>query len=323
MLLLAAVVYVGSAACQPCHPAIAASYAKTAMARSSGPVQSVPEARVAVAGQDYRIADRHLSVGDTSVPFDYFIGSGAHGRSYAFAREGFLYELPVTWYRRRNAWAASPGYEQESEVRLNRPLDTTCLYCHASRLQPIFGTQNKYATPPFLENGIGCERCHGPGGDHVNTPRTARLINPAKLALEARDSVCAQCHLTADARIDRPGRKFAEYRPGDNLSTFATYFVQTGTSDGLKVTSHVEKLAMSACARSSGTTLWCGRCHDPHTGANHTQAACLNCHAQAHHQTEACADCHMPKATAIDAAHGVFTDHSIRRIPAVPRTDQA
>jgi len=317
MLLLAAAAFVGSAACRPCHPQISADYAKTQMARSSGPVTSVAPATFTAAGHNYQVTGNRLSFPGGTATIDFFIGSGAEGRSYLFSRDGFLFELPVTFYQRRG-WDASPGYEHEAEVRLNRPVDPTCLYCHASRLQPIYGTQNKYADLPFLEAGVACERCHGPGGDHVKNPRGAPMANPAQMAPEARDSVCAQCHLTADARIERPGQRFAAYRPGDKLSDYVTYFVWASKRPGVKVTSHVENLALSACKRAAGDALWCGTCHDPHTNANRTEAACLSCHAQAHHQEESCVGCHMPEANAVDAAHGVFTDHSIRRLPAAP-----
>src|SRR5437870_13788332 len=132
MLLLAAAVFVGNASCQPCHTKIFDQYAKTPMARSSGRVDSLPAARFSAAGHRYWIENNRLSFDKGSAPFDYFIGSNTAGRSYLFARDGFLFELPVTWYQQKHAWDASPGYENENEVRLNRPVDPTCLSCHAS-----------------------------------------------------------------------------------------------------------------------------------------------------------------------------------------------
>jgi tetratricopeptide (TPR) repeat protein len=83
----------------------------------------------------------------------------------------------------------------------------------------------------------------------------------------------------------------------------------------MKVSSHVEKLAMSACKRAADDALWCGTCHDPHTGANRTQQACVQCHRAAHHRAESCAACHMPKSKTVDVEHGVMTDHRIQRSP--------
>jgi hypothetical protein len=311
MLLLAAAAFVGSPACAACHHRTAADYAKTPMARSSGRVERIDPTQFTAAGHQYRIANNRLYFDQGAAPFDYFIGSNTAGRSYLFSREGYLFELPVTWYQQSRKWDASPGYEHETEVRLNRPIDPTCLSCHASRLQPIYGTQNGYADPPYLEGGVSCERCHGPGGEHVQNPALSRMVNPAKLGREERDSICAQCHLTGEARIDRAGRRFTEYRPGARLSDYVTYLVWKDRDPTMKVTSHVEKLAMSRCRRESGGAMWCGTCHDVHSNANRTQKACISCHANAHHREQSCASCHMQRSRTTDVAHDVATDHSI------------
>ncbi len=213
----------------------------------------------------------------------------------------------------KQAGDASPGYEHATEVLLDRPIDPTCLSCHASRLRPVLGTVNRYGDPPFQDNGVSCERCHGPGSEHVQNPAAARMVNPAKLDADRRDSVCTQCHLSGLARIEQPGRRFAEFRVGDRVSDFVTYF-GWAAGGGLKVTSHVEKLAESACKRAAGDALWCGSCHEPHTNTDKSQAACLGCHEGAHHTEERCATCHMPKSPPVDAAHSVTTDHSIPRL---------
>jgi hypothetical protein len=313
MLLLTIAVFAGSAACRPCHAQIVDKYAKTPMARSSGRVDRAPAGQFSAAGHRYRVENNRLYFAQGSAPLDYFVGSNTAGRSYLFAREGYLFELPVTWYQRKRAWDASPGYEDEPDVRLDRAIDPTCLSCHSSRLQPIYGTQNRYADPPFLEDGVACERCHGPGSEHIRNPADAAMVNPTKLGPEERDSICAQCHLTGEARIERRGRRFAEFRPGQRLSDFVTYFVWAPKNPMMRVTSHVEKLAMSACKRSVGDSLWCGTCHDVHANANRTQAACIGCHRTAHHRDESCAECHMPSAKTVDVAHGVATNHDIER----------
>jgi hypothetical protein len=324
MLLFLAAVVIGSQACRPCHSAIVNSYAQTPMARSSGPIESISltPANFTAAGQRYRVAENQLSFKaagtEIVVPISFFIGSGAAGRSFLFARDRYLFELPVTWYASRNMWDASPGYEGERGVKLNRAVEPSCLFCHSSQVRPIFGTQNRYGEKPFLEGGVSCERCHGPGSQHARDPLASRMVNPATLAPALRDSVCSQCHLTGDARIEQPGRRIQEFQAGELLSSYATYFVRRRTGADLKVTSHVEKLAASECKRVSGDRLWCGTCHDPHANNDSertsakTQRACLNCHPAAHHEDEICASCHMPKSPVIDGGHGVVTDHGIR-----------
>ncbi|MDZ4799076.1 MAG: multiheme c-type cytochrome [Bryobacteraceae bacterium] len=311
MLLTAAAVFIGSQLCRPCHTGIFDSYARTPMAQSSGRVQTVPPATFTAAGHRYRISDNKLFFEGGSASFDYFIGSNAAGRTWLRERAGYLFELPVTWYAQKRAWDASPGYERDTEVRLTRAVEPSCLLCHTSRVRPVLGTQNRYGDPPFLENGVACERCHGPGSEHALDPAKVRMVNPARLDPERRDAVCSQCHLTGEARIERAGRKFVDYRAGERLSDFATYFVWKLGRRDLKVTSHVEKLASSACKAGSGDKLWCGTCHDPHSNTDKSQQACLTCHKTAHRQQERCANCHMPRTRAVDANHGVMTDHSI------------
>jgi hypothetical protein len=317
MLLLATALFVGNLPCRSCHAGIVDSYSQTPMAQSSGRA-ALADAGFKAAGREYRLQNNRLLIAGASVPLDYFIGSNRMGRSFLFQREGYLFELPVTWYARKQVWDASPGYERDSEARFDRPIDPSCLSCHASRIRPVLGTQNRYGDPPFQDGGVSCERCHGPGSEHVRNPAAARMVNPARLEPAGRDSVCTQCHLTGIARIERPGRRFAEFRAGDKLADFVTYFGWDG-GGGLTVTSHVENLAQSACKRAAGDALWCGSCHEPHTNANRTQAACLSCHGDAHHRDQRCADCHMPKAPPSDAAHSVTTDHGIRRIEDAPR----
>ncbi len=303
--------------CRSCHVGIYDAYAQTAMAKSSGRVEMLAPAEFSAAGHRYRIANNRLFFDGGSSAMNYFIGSNAAGRSYVRAHEGHLFELPVTWYEQKQKWDASPGYEKEATIHLTRAVEPSCLQCHSSRVRPVLGTQNRFGEPPFLENGVSCERCHGPGSEHVKDPAGAKMVNPAKLEPERRDAVCSQCHLTGEARIERAGRKISDYKAGDLLSDYASYFVSAIGRRDLKVTSHVEKLAGSACKMATGDVLWCGTCHEPHTNADRSQQACLGCHEKAHNKSERCVTCHMPRTKAIDAGHGVMTNHSIpgRRRP--------
>src|SRR5207244_10775813 len=89
---------------------------------------------------------------------EWFVGSGRVARSYLFSQDGFLFQAPVSYYAVPGKWDISPGYQQHRFVHLTRAVGAGCLVCHASRLQPISGTQNGFNAPPFLEGGIGCER---------------------------------------------------------------------------------------------------------------------------------------------------------------------
>lgn len=350
----------GSAACAPCHAGIFADYMRTPMAGSSGRTGSggfavsfanaeFSHARSEVRYRVYRDNDRlsfAFDLTDANLriqgarSLDYFIGSGTVGRSYLLSVDRFLYQAPVSYYAAKQKWDLSPGYQDYDRLHLTRPVGTACLQCHASRLQPLAGTLNGFADPAFLEGGIGCERCHGPGEEHIKRTRTGRvegglgIVNPRNLMPDRRDSVCAQCHLTGAARIDKAGRDPGSYTPGALLSDSMAVFIWSGAPAEMKVTSHFEKLAESRCKIASGDRLWCGSCHDPHARpaadrrADYFRSKCLECHAadvpcKASTQLRArndnrCVDCHMPKNPVTDVAHAVYTDHSIPRRSAAP-----
>lgn len=342
--------YVGNRVCAECHQEIARSYAQTPMATSSGAVRDdviEGEFRHAPSGVSYRIVREN---GEAWLEYErrdgalagdrlrgrrqlqYFIGSNAAGRSFLSMIDRFLFQAPVTWYAQSRRWDVSPGYEADREMRFNRPIEANCLYCHASQSQPVFGAQNRYVDPPFTQPGVGCERCHGPGSLHARG--LGAMINPAKLDAARRDSVCSQCHLSGEARVERAGKRLAFYRPGDLLSDFVSYFVfEESQKPDLKANSHVENLAQSACKQRSGDTMSCLSCHDPHSApaprerAGYFREKCLACHRpeslpanERHTQKADCAGCHMPKSRVVDGGHGVLTDH---RIPRVPRAAKA
>lgn len=267
---------------------------------------------------------------------EYFVGSGAAAHSYLLSVDRFLYEAPVAFYSNSGSWKAAPGYASSDFPYLTRPILPGCLACHASGIQRIRGTQNGYESPPFREGGVACERCHGPGSEHIAAGQP--MINPAKLPTAERDSVCAQCHLSGDIRVPKTGKDDLAFVPGERLSDVATVFVRGGSAVPLRVTSHVENLAESACKRASGEKLWCGTCHDPHSVPTATEktayyrAKCLSCHKtsdcgapQASRQAKRddCAGCHMPHNPPSDIDHVVFTDHSIRKRPVPVRTTPA
>ena len=76
--------------------------------------------------------------------------------------------------------AQSAQSEQEREVRLSRPVDPTCLSCHASRLQPIYATQNRYADPPFLLTPwdiVGVQNMYGRRAPGTMVAGTGNCLN--------------------------------------------------------------------------------------------------------------------------------------------------
>lgn len=49
------------------------------------------------------------------------------------------------------------------------------------------------ADTPGLTN-VGCEACHGPGGNHIATPRKDKEAKRASITTPAKKNVCIECH---------------------------------------------------------------------------------------------------------------------------------
>ena len=46
----------------------------------------------------------------------------------------------------------------------------------------------------MTEWNVGCEKCHGPGSDHVAHPTKANIVNPTRLDFVRANDTCIQCH---------------------------------------------------------------------------------------------------------------------------------
>ena len=287
-------------ACVDCHRDLVERYARTPMANTSGPVRAADEF-AGKAGRQFTITPGlQLVWPGGRVDLTFFIGSRRMGRSFAYEYKGHLYQAPVGYYANRGSWDLAPGYEHDSRPDLTRPITPECLFCHATRATAEPGTLNRYRE---IVHGIQCARCHGESVDHAN------LVNPRKLPMRRRDSICEQCHLSGEARIAQPGKRVEDFRPGADLSEYIEVF--TATEKGVAVNGHAAALAASRCKQASGDKFWCGTCHNPHQPTANYAAICRTL-PRLHRTTSSdCVPCHMQKAKAYDGGHTVFTDHSI------------
>jgi predicted CXXCH cytochrome family protein len=275
----------------------------------------------------------------------YVIGSGNHARSYLnLSAGGVLTQLPVTWYPQEGRWAISPGYDRKQQYDFSRKIDYGCVFCHNATPKLAegadrYGRENLF--PQDLPSGIDCERCHGPGSQHVafaggrkgvEAIRQA-IVNPARLSSERQMDVCQQCHLetTSDElpqAVRAFGRSVYSFRPGESLSNYLVHFDQapgTGHDEKFEINSSAYRLRQSLCFQKTIGRLTCTSCHNPHRtprGAEAVQQfrqSCLQCHdelSKRSHPEPASADCvrcHMPKRRTEDVVHVMMTDHRIQR----------
>ena len=352
--------FVGSAACAPCHEELFASYADHGMANAFYPLTSEcavedfggAVVRHAPSDFEYRAFEedgryfqeelRREADGSVSHrlvrPMEYVVGSGSAARTYLHEENGRYYELPLTWYTRADGgtWDLSPGY-REWNGRFDRTVPAACMSCHNGQSETVAFVDDKFDA---VADGIGCERCHGPGGAHVD----ARLENPdpgpgadptivntAHLGIDLQLDACQQCHLSGAVSVLREGEEPFGYRPGTPLSAHrAIYTTVDEDPKTIDVISHVDRMKASACFQNS-PAMTCTTCHDPHEGFREKGPAyfdrtCKSCHAtgplqasmptpelkQVHVSGSTCYSCHMPKVEAEDAPHASFTDHYVR-----------
>jgi len=273
------------------------------------------------------------------VAVDWILGSGHHSRTYLYQTpNGELYQLPLAWYSQTKDWAMAPGYDRPDHEGVLRRARLECLFCHNAYPALAANARDGYwrnqGEPAALPEGIGCQRCHGPGGEHVrramNDDRDVKssIVNPAKLAPQLRNDVCYECNMQPSVTVPgirRFGRDINSFRPGQSLSD---YLLRLDIVDGgmpraerFEINHHPYRLEQSRCFRESGGKLSCLTCHDPHRKvpeaqrAAHYRAVCLQCHVTAHRASEDCTSCHMPRRRTQDVVHVVMTDHRIAITP--------
>ncbi|TAL61138.1 MAG: tetratricopeptide repeat protein [Bacteroidetes bacterium] len=238
---------------------------------------------------------------------DYIIGSGQHTNSHIFNTNGYLHQMPMTFYTQDGKWDLPPGFESGFNTRFSRKIGLECMSCHNALPNFVEGSENKFDEIP---NGISCERCHGPGEIHIKEKTAGivvdtskyidySIVNPAKLTIDLQFDVCQRCHLQGNAVL-KEGKSFLDFRPGMKLSDVETIFLPKyeGADEDFIMASHAERLKQSKCfietedrkqktdgnslsAHKNGLT--CITCHNPHvsvkaTGKEVFNTKCNNCH---------------------------------------------
>lgn len=267
-------------------------------------------------------------------PVKYLVGSGRHSRTYLVEIDRFLMESPITWYQSTQKWSMSPGYDHPHHEGFERAADLGCLTCHVGQAEPVDGALHRLA---ITETAIGCERCHGPGEQHVTkwlaNPAGASghlndstIVHPGLLSRQLNEAICAQCHLRGDATVLLHGKSLNDFQPGMMLTDVRIDYRLESDAGAMKVVGHVDQMHESRCFQQSNT-LTCTTCHDLHaeklTEPSSTlyRQKCIACHAVDDcglstterlelEPADNCLTCHMPQV-ATDIPHIAFTHHRI------------
>ena len=204
--------------CYGCHAATFKTYSETGMAKSFGrprPENTVEDYtknnhfyhapsntyfEMIRRGADYfqlryqiGYEGRRTNIEETKI--DYLLGSAIHARAYLHrSADGRLLQLPVTWYSEKGGyWGMAPGYDSPDHIYSQRTVTYDCVFCHNS-YSAIPASHTRLGDEPVysgeLPEGIDCQRCHGPGQNHIQAaskpgakPEAVRAatVNPSKL----------------------------------------------------------------------------------------------------------------------------------------------
>ncbi len=365
--------YVRDEACASCHPEIAESYLSVGMSRSffrpradrfiedfqqnhfyHAPSREHYE--MVRAGEELQFRryqldaeSRPINVWEHRV--DWILGSGHRSRTYLYqTTEGELFQLPVAWYSQTRRWGMAPGFDNPDHQGISRRVRRECMFCHNAYPLQSADTAEYRVSQGFireLPQGIGCQRCHGPGAEHIELALKGELeagtgavaiVNPRRLESRLRRDVCYQCHLQPSVtipRLARFGRGDYSYRPGQPLDDYLVFLDPReegqARSERFEINHHPYRLEQSPCYLKSNGGLECLDCHDPHAKPPLPQRleryrrVCLGCHEEGRNWSQhpgtaipadgACVDCHMPQRRTQDVVQVVMTDHRIQIPP--------
>jgi predicted CXXCH cytochrome family protein len=312
--------YVGSQSCQKCHTSIYEHWQRTPMANVVRSPREHPDAI---------IPDLATNTIAKFTRDDIALVYGSVWKQRYFTKRGDDYfPEPAQWDVTHRVWRPysvakgtdwwEPFYPPDN---MQRPTGPTCDGCHSVAYD--------IHTKQVAEWNVGCEKCHGPGSEHVAHPSRGNILNPAHMDYVAASDTCIQCHSQGrPLTIPIEGKYYdwpVGYRVGLRLQDFwkledhtlgATTFTHFPEGTGHKNRMQGNDFVQSVMYRRGVT---CFSCHDAHGTNNYAQLRepaemiCLDCHGplspngprtatleeHTHHKDGSagsdCVACHMPQ----------------------------
>ena len=187
--------YAGSESCKKCH---AKEYKMWKISPHANMVRTV----------DKVLTKEKIPLDQLNWPVEkikYILGSH-YVRRFVAKASGTLVVLPKIWDASRHIWLPVFDYGWKKRYWLKQ-----CAGCHTTG----FTVEND----SFVEKGVGCESCHGPGLNHVRTGSIKYIVSPSRLTKKRREMICMSCHTSG---VDNTAtHQFPTgYKPGEDLTKF-------------------------------------------------------------------------------------------------------
>jgi predicted CXXCH cytochrome family protein len=332
--------YVGSRSCQSCHASVYDRWSKTPMANVVRDPHQHPDAILS----DFAKNDvAKFSVDQVALVY------GSIWKQRYFTKIGDdYYPLPAQWDIGNRKWlkyhvpdtGADWWTAHYPSDNMQRPTGPTCDGCHSVNYD--------IHTKTVIEWNVGCERCHGPGSEHVAHPTRLNIMNPSQMDSFASNDTCIQCHSQGQPKTKVIDGKAYDWPVGYDVTKHLQDYwtledINLGQTDFLHFadgTAHKNRMQGNDFIQSvmyeKGVT--CASCHDVHGTGNYAQlrkpgdAICLDCHAanspngphvanleeHTHHKSgstgSSCIACHMPKIEAQGVPGAFVRSHTFKFI---------
>jgi hypothetical protein len=346
-------IFVGSVRCQSCHTAEHASWSLKAhsVAMQEATSQTILgdfrdvtfegdgiSAMLTQEGARFFVETPNAQGQNQKLSVDYVLGSKRSQEYLTQLPDGRLQILPLSYSIKAKRWFAPLSLTIGVLSRLSpfswtnarRTFNRECFDCHLTGMETRYDTeQDRYQTQ-WVELGVSCEACHGPGKQHAEAPSKANILNPNALSQDRQLALCGRCHSSRTMHFSLfnsehsffPGDLYEDYFSPVNLGQLGPKGGPSFYPDARPKESGAEYQALlqSRCYQRSGMT--CSTCHSEH---NETSPAsnvlCGGCHTKelqalpqhSKHSVEGqagqCVSCHMPKL--ISTLAGFTTDHTI------------
>jgi predicted CXXCH cytochrome family protein len=308
--------YVGSEVCRSCHLEHYDAWKRTLHSRMLQDAKADEDVLVTDIVEEKVRADLALKGDKLKVPADqifvpkqedvlYTIGSQWKQR-YLIRHEGKLKIAPTQFNIDSGKWT---NYHEHDWQK--RPWLKKCGGCHAT------GVDLEQDT--FLEPGVGCEACHGPGSHHAALgtgelfEKRTTIVNPGKLTAGVAVQICGSCHNRGKSIQVKGSSWPVGYRPGKALSL---YYKSIAPGDKHLYTNeyskgHHQQYLDWKKSKHADSGINCMTCHTVHELGNplfrsktkvQGDKLCLSCHepmgkvgAHAVHSFGNCVNCHMPR----------------------------
>ncbi|RME31480.1 MAG: hypothetical protein D6800_00730 [Candidatus Zixiibacteriota bacterium] len=270
--------YVGSKACEACHPTTYANFMKTGHPFKLNEAEDVQQA-----GYYPFTTVPSPPPGYSWSDVDKVIG-GFWWKARFIDTTGFIITGDSVQYNLANgSWSAYHSGEVKPYA---------CGPCHMTNYKDVGNQEGKPGlVGTWTFNGIQCEECHGPGSAHIADAFTN------KMKIDRSSEACGKCHVRGDNNaIPASGGFIRHHEQWNEMSTTKHRSLQC-------VDCHDPHMGLhpSNPDRASAIKMQCEDCH--YQEAASFAATTITKHINNNLQ---CIDCHMPKAAKSALAVGTY-----------------